>query len=271
MNQDRKKRKNIILITGASSGMGREFARQLDAGLDGVEEFWLIARRRTQLEELAGQLKHRARILPMDLTLSEEMNALQRHLARECPVIRMLINCSGYGVMGNFAMLEKEEQAGMIDLNCRALTEMTHICLPFMKKGSRIIQLASSAAFLPQPGFAVYAATKAYVLSYSRALNRELKDRGISVTAICPGPVKTEFFDIAQTTGEIPLYKQFVMAKPDRVVKKAIRDSVSRRELSVYGWTMKAFYLLTKLLPHRLILDVMERIEYAPKDSRWES
>ena len=83
--------------------------------------------------------------------------------------------------------------------------------------------------------------------------------------------MKTEFFDIAQTTGEIPLYKQFVMAKPDRVVKKAIRDSVSRRELSVYGWTMKAFYLLTKLLPHRLILDVMERIEYAPKGSRWES
>lgn len=159
----------------------------------------------------------------------------------------------------------------MAELNCTALTAVTSMVLPFMPNNSRILQFASSAAFLPQPGFAVYAATKAYVLSYSRALNQELKDRGISVTAICPGPVKTEFFDIAQTTGEIPLYKQFVMAKPDRVVKKAIRDSVSRRELSVYGWTMKAFYLLTKLLPHRLILDVMERIEYAPKGSRWES
>ena len=143
--------------------------------------------------------------------------------------------------------------------------------LPFLPNNSLILQFASRAACLPHPVLAASPGTKAYVLSYSRALNRELKDRGISVTAICPGPVKTEFFDIAQTTGEIPLYKQLVMAKPDRVVKKAIRDSVSRRELSVYGWTMKAFYLLTKLLPHRLILDVMERIEYAPKGSRWES
>ena len=112
------------------------------------------------------------------------------------------------GKIGGVRELSVSDQTGMAELNCTALTAVTSMVLPFMPNNSRILQFASSAAFLPQPGFAVYAATKAYVLSYSRALNRELKDRGISVTAICPGPVKTEFFDIAQTTGEIPLYKQ---------------------------------------------------------------
>ena len=137
-----------------------------------------------------------------------------------------------------------------------------------MKKKSRIIQLASSAAFLPQPGFAVYAATKSFVLSYSRALHQELKSRNIYVTAVCPGPVKTEFFDIAETTGEIPLYKRLVMANPRRVVAKAIRDSVAGRDISVYGLTMKAFDLLCKVFPHRFILMLMDVINSKVKDCK---
>ena len=240
----------IAVVTGATSGMGRECAIQLWEQFKGLDEIWAIGRRKERLEQLKDFIGIPVRTFDLDLTEEKDLERLKAALTQAGLQVKFLV---------------------MAELNCTALTAVTSMVLPFMPNNSRILQFASSAAFLPQPGFAVYAATKAYVLSYSRALNRELKDRGISVTAICPGPVKTEFFDIAQTTGEIPLYKQFVMAKPDRVVKKAIRDSVSRRELSVYGWTMKAFYLLTKLLPHRLILDVMERIEYAPKDSRWES
>ena len=162
---------NIAVITGASSGIGKEFARQMDEGLRRVEEFWLIARRKDQLEELAGKLSHRARVLPLDLTLREDVKRFHLLLQKEKPQIRLLVNCSGYGIMGNFAGLELEEQTGMIDLNCRALTEMTYLCIPYMKRKSRIIQLASSAAFLPQPGFAVYAASNSYVLSLSRALS----------------------------------------------------------------------------------------------------
>ena len=114
-------------------------------------------------------------------------------------------------------------------------------------------------SLLPQPGFAVYAASKAYVLSYSRALNRELKGRKIFVTAICPGRCAQNFFDIAQTTGEIPLYKKLVMAAPGKVVAKAIRDSIAGREISVYGLFMNAFWILAKVFPHSLILDMMER------------
>ena len=143
----------------------------------------------------------------------------------------------------------------MAALNCVALTAVTRLVLPFMEPNSRIIQFASSAAFLPQPGFAVYAATKSYVLSFSRALNQELRKRKICVTAVCPGPVKTEFFDIAEETGnKIPIYKMIVMADPVKVVRKAIADAEAGKELSIYGAAMKAFWILTKIMPHGLLL-----------------
>ena len=189
---------NIAIITGASSGIGKEFALQLDAGLYTIDEFWLIARRKDRLEELACDLDHMAKTIPLDLTQEADMEHLRALLRKERPAVRMLINCSGYGIMGQFSEIDSREQVGMIDLNCRALTEITHACLPYMKKNSRIIQLASSAAFLPQPGFAVYAASKSYVLSFSRALSEELRSRKIYVTAVCPGPGQPEFFDRAE-------------------------------------------------------------------------
>lgn len=251
--------------------MGRESAIQLWEQFGGLNEIWAVGRRKDRLEQLKDSIGIPVRTFALDLTKEQDREILKTALEQARPQVKFLVNAAGFGKIGRTDGLSVSDQTGMSDLNCTALTAVTATVLPFMPQNSRIIQYASSAAFLPQPGFAVYAATKAYVLSYSRALNRELESRGISVTAVCPGPVKTEFFDIAQTTGEIPLYKQFVMAKPDRVVKKAIRDSVAKRELSVYGWAMKAFYMLTKLLPHRFILDIMQRIEYAPEGSRWES
>lgn len=261
----------IALVTGATSGMGRESAIQLWEQFGGLNEIWAVGRRKDRLEQLKDSIGIPVRTFALDLTKEQDREILKTALEQARPQVKFLVNAAGFGKIGRADGLSVSDQTGMSDLNCTALTAVTATVLPFMPQNSRIIQYASSAAFLPQPGFAVYAATKAYVLSYSRALNRELESRGISVTAVCPGPVKTEFFDIAQTTGEIPLYKQFVMAKPDRVVKKAIRDSVAKREISVYGWAMKAFYMLTKLLPHRFILDIMQRIEYAPEGSRWES
>ena len=245
---------NVIIITGASSGMGWEFARQLDQGLRTIEEFWLIARRGERLKDLSEKLRHKTRIFAMDLTDSVQLDTFQRTLERECPVIRMLINSSGYGVMGNVADLETREQLGMIDLNCRALTHMTHICLPFMKRGSRIIQLASSAAFLPQPGFAVYAAGKSYVLSFSRALGEELREKGIFVTAVCPGPVRTEFFERAERKASTLAIKKYVIADAKDVVADALYASARRHPMAVYSLPIRAFGLLTKLCPHSLIL-----------------
>lgn len=246
--------KNIVIITGASSGIGMEFARQMDGGFSNIDEFWLIARRREALSRLSEQLRHKTRVLPMDLTDKAALDALEDTVIRENATVRMLINCAGYGLMGYFCEQESEGELGMIRLNCEALTDMTHRMIPYMKKGSRIIQLASSAAFLPQPDFAVYAATKSYVLSFSRALGQELKAAGIYVTSVCPGPVDTPFFDIAESTGSTLAVKKLVMANAGKVVAQALRDSYQKRSMSVYSLPIQTFQALAKVIPHSLIL-----------------
>lgn len=252
---------NIAIITGASSGIGKEFALQLDAGLYTVDEFWLIARRKDRLEELAGSLEHMAKTIPLDLTREEDMGKLRDLLKKERPVIRMLINCSGYGIMGQFSEINAPEQLGMIDLNCRALTEMTHVCLPYMKENSRIIQLASSAAFLPQPGFSVYAASKAYVLSFSRALGEELRTGKIFVTAVCPGPVQTEFFDRAEKYAATLAIKKFASVTPQAVVRAALAASARKQPVSTYSPLIKSFRVLSKTIPHSLLLRAMRLVK----------
>ena len=146
----------------------------------------------------------------------------------------------------------------MIDLNCKALTHMTKLCIPYMKKGSRIINIASAAAFCPQPSFGVYAATKAYVLSFSRSLCAELEDDEIFVTAVCPGPVATEFFETAGQKKKNTV-KNAVMARPEAVVKQALLDAKAGKEMSVYGASMKGAEAAAKLLPHRVILKTMKK------------
>lgn len=250
--------KKIAVVTGASSGMGREFVKQLDVLAGHVEEIWVIARRTGRLLELENRVKHKLVACPADLTKETDLAEIKRLLEKENPVISILVNAAGFGIHGTVEEQDMDKVLGMIDLNCRALTAMTKMCLPYMAKGGRIIQLASSAAFVSQPKFAVYAAGKSYVLSFSRALHTELSSRQISVTAVCPGPVDTDFFKQDLYDVNNTLYKKLVMAKPEAVVRQALKDSARRKELSVYGYGMKGFYLLTKLVPHKLILTVMK-------------
>ena len=245
---------NIVMITGASSGMGLEFALQLDNILDSIDEIWLIARRKKALLEIAEHMEHTSRVLDMDVTNPLDINRLKKLLSYEKPTIRMLVNCAGYGIMGEFTKMNVEDELGMIDVNCKALTQITHMCIPYMRKNSRIIQLASSAAFLPQPNFAVYAATKSYVYSFSRALSRELSNRKIYVTSVCPGPVDTPFFDIAEKNGKTLAIKKIAMANAEKVVEKAIRDSFHKKESSVYHPIIKFFEIITKIVPHKILL-----------------
>lgn len=250
-------KKNIIIVTGASSGMGREFVRQIDKRFPKVDEIWLIARRKEELKKLALSCNHVCRILSYDLSKKQSQEAIANLLNKEQPQITMLINSAGYGILGPFYQESIDEQTGMVSLNCEALTAMTYLGIPYMKKGGRIIQLASSAAFLPQPKFAVYAATKSYVLSFSRALNEELRKRRVYVTAVCPGPVDTDFFKRAETGTDTLWIKKLVMAKPEKVVQKALWDARNRKEISVYSFPIQAFYLASKVLPHKLMLLVM--------------
>lgn len=249
----------IAIITGASSGMGMETSIQLADRFGGkLDEIWLIARRKERLLELEGRLPVPARLFPMDITDRIQLEKLNMALQQNHPQVVFLVNAAGYGKIGKAGSVPLADEMGMVQLNCQALCAVTHLVLPYMRKNGRILQYASSAAFLPQPGFAIYAATKAFVLSYSRALHRELKDRGICVTAVCPGPVETEFFQVAETTGTMPIYKRLAMADPKKVVKLAIRDSLMGRTVSVYGVWMNLFRVLCKVVPHRWLLNFFQ-------------
>lgn len=249
---------NIVLITGASSGMGLETAVQIDRIYDNtLDEIWLVARRAERLEKLASVLDHKCRIIPTDLTNETDVQELDLLLNLVNPNIKLLVNAAGYGIVGDFENANTKEQTGMVKLNCEAIVRITHIALAYMKKGSRIIQFASSAAFVPQIDFSVYAASKSFVLSFSKSLNYELKSRGISVTAVCPGPVNTEFFDIAEKNGSNFDFKKNFIADAKDVVALALYDSYKRKTMSVYSWPMKLLCFFTKITPHDLILKIM--------------
>lgn len=247
----------IAIITGASSGFGREFVRQIDSLYKELDEIWVIARRVERLRELQSRTMTKLRVFGGDLLKEEIYDELSDALAAEQPNIRMLVNAAGFGKTGTVEEIDEKTQLEMIDTNCKSLTYMTLICLPYLEKGSRVVNIASAAAFCPQPSFAVYAATKSYVLSFSRALRAELEDRGIYVTAVCPGPAKTEFFDIAGMSANI--LKKMTMAKPEKVVKQALIDAKNKKEISVYGVAMKAARVLTKIIPHKLVVEIMKQ------------
>lgn len=248
----------IAVITGASSGIGEEFAKELPKCCKHLDELWVFARRKEKLEQLAAALPLHTRIFRADLSGQEWDSELLEALETERPDIRVLVNAAGYGKIGTTAGSGQDELLGMIDVNCRALTKMTLDCIPYMNPGARIIQIASAAAFSPQPGFNVYAATKAYVLSFSRALGEELRGRGISVTAVCPGPVDTAFFEVSGTTDSFA--KKGVMTSAGKVVRQALRDAKNRKDISVYGVWMKAAAIAAKLIPHRIVVRIMSRI-----------
>lgn len=254
-------RKKIAFITGASSGMGLEFVKQIPGYYKRLDEIWVIARRTDVFIPLQHELSLKLRAVSLDLTSEKSLLEIKTLLNTEKPFIKILVNSAGFGKIGSFSEIPYEDTVGMIQLNCMALTSITYLCLPYMRKGSRIIELSSAASFLPQPYFTVYAATKSYVQSFSRALRRELMDKGIIVTAVCPGPVKTEFFERAETVSKRPNYKKLFMAEPKQVVALALADAARKKDISVYGINMRLFQLLAKLLPHRLILYLMKFIK----------
>ncbi|WP_083428257.1 SDR family NAD(P)-dependent oxidoreductase [Murdochiella vaginalis] len=243
----------IAIITGASSGLGWEFATQLDA-TERVDAFWLIARRRERLEALADTLTTPARSFAGDLTDPAFLETIRSTLQRESVQIATLVNSAGLGKIGKVGALGEEENAAMIELNVLALSRMTSLCLPYMQRGGRIFQLASVAAFSPQPTFAVYAATKSFVLSYSRALHRELQPQHITVTAVCPNPVETEFFDHAGSVKAASAIKKIGVEQAHTVVQTALRRAEKGKDISLSSGMAKCIHVVTKLLPHRFVL-----------------
>lgn len=251
-------RLKIAVVTGASSGMGKEFVKQIAENYRCLDEIWVISRNKKRMEELRNGYWADAgkRIVPLklDLRKKSEIGRLRERLLAKNPAVKILVCAAGTGQIGYVEELPLSGQRSGTRLNCEALLSVTYLCLPYMKEKSRIVLMASAAAFVPQHGFAVYAATKAYVLSFARALGSELKSRGITVTAVCPGSVDTPFFDKAEKYHKMADFKKLFMARPKPVVERALRDAAVGRALSIYGTSMKLFYAACRLLPHGALL-----------------
>ena len=250
---------NIAIITGASSGIGQEFARQLNE-THAVEEFWLIARRKERMEDLAKTLDIPCRIFPMDLTDEKALMDFEEVLEEEKPTVKYLVNSSGYGKVGAFEDVSLEDNQGMIRLNCEALVTLTYLVLPYVFRGGAVVQIASVASFLPQPYFSIYAASKAFVLSFSRALNQELKEKGIQVLAVCPNPVETEFFIRAGSEIDANSIKSIGVETKEQVVSTALRRLEAGKDISISCFPAKGIRFLSRILPHPFILRMEKHV-----------
>lgn len=246
----------IAIVTGASSGIGRQFVNTLmDHGP--FDEVWVIARNEERLKALKEVVPFPIKAIPTDLSDPAFIETMGRLLAEEEPDVRLLINASGYGKFDAVEKLTMEDDLGMIDLNCRALVAMTKLVLPYMHSGGKIIEVASVAGFQPIPYINVYGASKAFVLSFSRALNREVKKRGIHVMALCPFWTKTAFFERAVKKNEDAVVKKYVaMYEPEFIVKTAWKALAKNKDYVVPGFKAKMQVLLVKLLPHSLVMSV---------------
>ena len=249
----------IAVITGASSGMGRELVLQLDKK-EKYDEIWVIARRADRLEELKNIVKNNTlRIVPMDLTDENQRAEYATMLVQERADVAFLANVSGFGRFGKYYDIPLSDCMDMIDLNVKALVAMTQLTLPFMQSGAQILQLDSLSSFQPVPYLNTYAATKAFVSSFSRGLNVELQPRGIRVMAVCPGWVKTEFFNTAEVLDPTAVTYFSSLWEARDVVKLAFKDYDAGKDVSILGASVRAQVLLTKLLPHKLVMKIWMR------------
>ena len=249
----------IAIVTGASSGMGREFVKQVSKK-EKFDEIWVIARRKEALESLKKEVKAKIRPITLDLQNPESFETYKKLLAEEKPEVALLANIAGYGKFGKYDEISLEDCLGMIDLNCKALVAMSQLTIPYMKRGSKILQLDSLSAFQPVPYLNVYGSSKSFVLSYSRALNRELKTKGIRVMSVNPGWVRTEFFDHATKSSNDAITYFNVMYDAKDVIKTAIRDLYhTKKDVSIHGFQIKAQVLLVKLLPHKIVMEIWMR------------
>ena len=243
----------IAIVTGASSGMGREFVRQLHNYIQ-PDAIWAIARRESALKALQEETRIPVRPIVMDLSKAESFREFAALLEAEKPEVELLVNAAGFGRFGDFDAISMEDDLAVIDLNCKALVAMTRIVLPYMHRGSHVLQLDSLSAFQPVPYITTYGASKTFVLSYSRAMNAELKPRGIRMMTLNPAWVKTEFFNHAFQTNNKVQYFNYVQ-EADDVVAKGLKDLYrSKKDVSIPGLGVKLQVLGVKLLPHKLVM-----------------
>lgn len=248
------------VITGASSGLGKEYINAIIAQYPSVDAFWLVARRKEALKEIAEEHPDKTiAAVSLDLSREESLELFEQLLKENNPEIKVLINNAGYGKCTDFFSSNRAMQTGMVDLNCRALTGMMRLCLPYMLDDSLVLNISSIAAFAPTPRMSVYSATKAYVLALSKALHDELRPRGIKVTAVCPGPMDTDFWNVANVPeGKSRLIDRLPRVTPQAVAVGSLRAAKRGKMVYTKSFFYKFYHLLSKILSHGFLMQFTE-------------
>ena len=256
---------SVAIITGASSGIGASFAREYASRVD---KLWLVARRRDRMIELGESLGVKYKVIVADLTTDDGVETVRRELESERPNVKYLVNAAGFGDFGAFDEIGEDKVKMMIDLNVKALVLITHMTIPYMVRGGRIIQMGSASCFAPLPYFNIYSSGKVFVLHYTKSLNFEIKKYGLRATCFCPGWVHTEFLGKARSKGGITRPREDAM-KPmlncDKVVHGCVKAAEKGRVMYVTNWYTKLQHLLFKILPDPILthlwLGMLEKTE----------
>ena len=238
-------KKKIAIVTGASRGLGLEFVKLLLK--EDLDEIWMIARSEEKMKKIKEKLGKKIVVCPMHLSRWEEIKELGERLVKEKVYIMYLINNAGMAKFCSYGYLSVEESLHMVDLNISGVVAMGLVCLPFMGKGSHVVNIASQAAFQPLP------------YQNTRALNVELKGTGIQATAVCPGWMNTELIERGKTGAEKATHRFLHMVTPQVVAKKAMKDVKKGKDISVYSLYVKMCHLTVKILPQRTAMKLWLR------------
>ena len=241
---------SIAILTGASAGLGKSFFQSLVMRYPDLDGIWLIARRKERLEEMAAGSPVPVTVLPLDLVDPASYDLLGEKLEEEQAKVKILINNAGLGELDNIIDSTWPVQSRMVDLNCRALTAVTTVALPYMEKGGFVLNVCSIASFCPNTRMTVYSSTKAYVMSFTKGLREEMKPYGVNVSAVCPGPMKTEFLDVANIAGRSKMFRTLPYSDPDVVADRAIVAAAKGRCVYTPKGLFKFYRVLAKLVPH---------------------
>lgn len=251
--------KKVAVITGSASGIGREIVRELNK--IHLDELWLIDKNKDALEELQKEMPIPCKIMNLDLSERQSFTDYETVLKDENPNIVFLANCAGYGLFGEIGSAPLEAELGIIRVNCEALSAITSLSIPYIHEGSRIINIASSAAFAPVPQFNVYSPSKAYVYYFTRVLAAQLKGKDIKVTVLCPGPVNTAFFDTSNKYNKFKVMDILPKTNPKDEARKVLKQNAKGRKVTTLGFMANAVRLAnTRLLPIRIQMLIFNKV-----------
>lgn len=238
----------VAIITGATGGLGTESVRRIN-DWDTIDEIWAVGRNADKLNNLSV-LYQKVKTIRADL-LKNGMEVLSDKVTAEKPDIRLLINNAGVGYFGLYETMDAEKIGSFCDLNCTIPSQLISMALPYMKEGSGILNISSASSFQPNPYLALYSASKVYLKNLSRALSMEMKSRGITVTAVCPGWIDTEMLPHEKDGKSI---KYTGMIRAEKVVKTALKDYKKGKDMSVPGAFSKWFRFYSKIMPTRIVM-----------------